>query len=625
MTIPENYEQPAGEGYVLGVDPSTEGPGSPAKTISGRGSPLPVPHNYEQAGEGYLLGVDPIKNSYLEDTVLVDILKRLVPASVLARVEPDLIRFGVVCGTEGEATKLAEEMERYPPKLESYNCFGKRIDDVKTCLAWKQMHKLCAREGLVANGYDDFAGGLQGADKQYARLLQFTKLHIYSPASGLYNCPLAMTDGAAALLVDLPSEMRAAHPELAEAAERLTSRDPETFWTAGQWMTERGGGSDVGSGTRTIAKLQPDGSYRLYGYKWFTSGIDAAVTITLARIEDADGTVVQGSPGLSCFFVRVRLDSGELNGLRIVKLKDKFGTHQLPTAEVELCGAQATLISKIGQGIPCIMKMVNVTRTYNAVSATGVLSRIVNLVGLYTKAREAFGRKLAEQPLHLQTMATLSVRQRACIQLTLHEALLLGRIEAGTAGVTEHKLFRLVTPLAKLFTGKLAVSCASEGMESLGGHGYLEASGFPQILRDAQVLPIWEGTSNVQSLDVLRVFRDKSVWSVMEKALRERFSGSGDLLGMLQRDCETFLAEIRDVLLGPDVEPLARDIAMQLSKIYCASLLVEHAKWSGKEEDWTVVELFWSGSQATSEEPLRRSLRKVPSSAIVSKIVFSKL
>jgi len=166
-------------------------------------------------------------------------------------------------------------------------------------------------------------------------LHQLAKLFLYSPSAGLFTCPLAMTDGAAKTIEALSLK------QLKQTYERLTSRDPQTFWTAGQWMTERGGGSDVANGTETIAVPQADGSYKLYGYKWFSSATDSDMTFTLARTVGEDGQTIKGTKGLSMFFLRTRNEDGSLNDIEVVKLKNKLGTKQVPTAELLLDGSVA--------------------------------------------------------------------------------------------------------------------------------------------------------------------------------------------------------------------------------------------------------------------------------------------
>jgi alkylation response protein AidB-like acyl-CoA dehydrogenase len=228
------------------------------------------------------------------------------------------------------------------------------------------------------------------------------KLFLYSPSSGLFSCPLAMTDGAA-------KTIEAASLNLSDAFTRLTSRDPKVFWTSGQWMTERGGGSDVAGGTDTRAVLdntdsgQQQHMYRLYGYKWFSSATDSDMTLTLGRVVDEQGNVCAGTKGLSMFYLLTRLENtNQLNGIQIVKLKDKLGTRQLPTAELLLDGALAQRVSPLGRGVAAISSMLTVTRMHNIVSSVAWIRKMTLLARDYATKRKAFGKTLDQHPLHMQ-------------------------------------------------------------------------------------------------------------------------------------------------------------------------------------------------------------------------------
>ncbi|KAJ7353912.1 hypothetical protein OS493_031357 [Desmophyllum pertusum] len=227
---------------------------------------------------------------------------------------------------------MGRECELQPPKLEHFDAWGQRVDNIQTCQGWQQLHDVSAEEGLISIPYERKYG-------QWSRIYQAAKLFMFSPSSGLYSCPLAMTDGAAKSIEvsDLTEKLSV----LQDAYSHLTSRDPKEFWTSGQWMTERKGGSDVANGTETLAVPQEDGTYRLYGYKWFSSATDADMTLTLARVQNPDGSTVPGTKGLTMFYLQTRNEDGKLNDFEVQRLKNKLGTRQLPTAELLLHGSLA--------------------------------------------------------------------------------------------------------------------------------------------------------------------------------------------------------------------------------------------------------------------------------------------
>ncbi|XP_034646797.1 acyl-CoA dehydrogenase family member 11-like isoform X2 [Trachemys scripta elegans] len=464
-----------------------------------------------------------IGNQYLEDAFLQRYLKTHLPFQVLEKVSLDLERFGARVAAEIDS--LGRECELNPPALQHYDAWGRRVDHIVTCPAWKRMKEIAAEEGLIAEAYE----------RKYSiwsRVQQVAKLYLYAPSAGLFTCPLAMTDGAAKVIESLGIS-----GPLAKAFGHLTSRDPKKFWTSGQWMTERKGGSDVASGTESVAREQPDGTYCLYGFKWFTSATDSDMTLTLARIMDAQGRVEQ--------------------------------------------------ISAEGRGVASIANMLTITRIHNVISAVAGMRRMINLAREYASKRVVFGKLIKDHPLHMQTMARLEVETRGAFLMLMEIARLLGLEETKMASEQDLHLLRLLTPVAKLYTGKQAIAVISEGLECFGGQGYMEDTGLPVALRDAQVLTIWEGTTNILSLDVLRSLT-KSQGQVLD-AFCSGVQGKLELASSIS-ELESSVQLLQDALhrLGQftqrvgskgavAMELAARDFAYTLARIYTGALLLEHA------------------------------------------------
>ena len=515
------------------------------------------------------------EDAWRGDTMLRTVLERQLPGEVMEGVRGDLERWGERVAKE--VWGLGQECEASPPTLHQTDAFGHRVDRLVTCEAWKRLKGISAEEGLVSIPYT-------GGQGEYARLYQVAKLYMFAPNSGLFSCPLAMTDGAAATLQALGLQ-----GELEEAWLSLTSRDPAHFWTSGQWMTEPRGGSDVGGGTETVAVPMEGGGYRLHGYKWFSSATDSDMALTLARVA-GDSGVLPGSPGLSMFFLRTRGQGGQLNGIQVAKLKNKLGTRQLPTAELLLDGCEAVMVGEEGRGVATISSsMLSVTRLHTIVMAVGAMRKMTSLARDYALRRRAFGRRLAELPLHLQTLARMEVETRGCLLLLLELARQQGLLEAGQAGDQDTLLLRLFTPVAKLYTAKAAVAVVSEGLECFGGQGYIEDTGLPGLLRDAQVLPIWEGTSSVMSLDVMRALT-KSKGAALP-ALNSRLNTivtSAEAAPALAAPCSA-LRRAATALSALRVEEVpqaaARDLSTSLARTYIGGLLVEHALLTGRGED----------------------------------------
>lgn len=424
-------------------------------------------------------------NQFDDDRVFRSLLGRLLPPDVLASVRDELRELGELAGGELYAQQLEERL--LEPELVQWSPWGERIDRIEVTPLWKRAERLAAEYGVVAAGYEERFGAV-------SRVHQFALVHLFAPATDVYGCPLAMTDGAAKTL--LTSKNQAL---IERAVPRLTSRDPATFWTSGQWMTESTGGSDVGK-SETIAVHEDGDRFRLYGRKWFTSATTSQMTLTLARPE-GNGP---GGRGLALFYLELRDEQGRLRNIEVNRLKDKLGTRKVPTAELMLRGAPATAVIGTTDGIRNIAPMLNITRTWNAVTAASFMRRGIALARDYAQRREAFGAPLAKKPLHAETLAGLQAEYEAALCLVFEVVALIGRTEHGEASAEEEALLRVLTPLAKLVTGKQVVAVVSEVLESFGGAGYVEDTGLPVLLRDAQVLPIWEGTTNVLSLEVIK-------------------------------------------------------------------------------------------------------------------------
>ncbi|HJQ52287.1 MAG TPA: acyl-CoA dehydrogenase family protein [Gemmatimonadaceae bacterium] len=503
-------------------------------------------------------------NQYDDDRVLQSYLRRHLPTAMFDEIEPNLRRLGERVATD--ILEIGDAAEREAPRHVPYDPWGRRIDRIETSDAWRQLDRISATEGIVATAYERAHGAL-------SRIDQFARLYLFAPSSALYSCPLAMTDGAARFL-----EVHGG-PETRQVFDHLTSRDPEYFWTSGQWMTERTGGSDVGA-TTTVARCESGDRYRLYGAKWFTSATTSQVAMTLARIEGAPA----GGSGLSVFLITLRDDDGTLRNIRVDRLKDKLGTRALPTAELTLQGTPALLVGGAGDGVRKIATLFNITRVYNAVAAVAGMRRAIALATDFARGRRAFGKLLIEHPLHVETLAAMEVEFRAAFHLAFRVVELLGKEEAGEASEEELKLLRLLIPIAKLYTAKQAISVASEALEAFGGAGYIEDTGLPRLLRDAQVLSIWEGTTNILSLDALRAIEKTDALAMWTADAKRRIAAA---------NAAQYIAEAKRVSLaiesieaygrqaaqagGEFQQAGARGLAYSIARTDAAILLLEDA------------------------------------------------
>lgn len=437
-----------------------------------------------------------LDNTYESDQILKKYLKTKIPTKYYPEIETHLNKVGNLAVTDW--LEWSQSAMKNPPKLVQFDPWGKRVDRIEVSEAWLNLEKAAATEGIVATAYER-------KQNEFSRIYQMALLYLFSSSSAFYSCPLAMTDGAARAI-----ELFGSADLKSKAFKNLTSRDPKTFWTSGQWMTERTGGSDV-SETSTTAK-QVGSGYQLFGTKWFTSATTSQMALTLARTGEASA----GSRGLSLFYLELRDHNNQLNQIEVHRLKDKLGTHALPTAELNLVGTPAALIGNHGEGVKTIASVLNITRIYNSVCSLSHMRRGLDLAWSYAKKRKAFGAYLIDHALHKKTLQDLEVEFEKCFKLTFFVVELLGKEECAVATDEEKKLLRSLTPLVKLYTAKKSLAVSSEVIESFGGAGYIEDTGLPYLLRDAQVYSIWEGTTNVLALDFLRVCEKENALEVIK-------------------------------------------------------------------------------------------------------------
>ena len=507
-------------------------------------------------------------NQYTTDRALRSYLARVLGADTLAEIEPGLIAMGELAGGDLYRFQLADRKNE--PTLTQWDAWGNRVDRIEVSPLWKEAERIAAEQGLVATAYERAHG-------PHSRVHQFALAYLFTPSTDLYSCPLAMTDGAARALIAADNQAL-----IERAVPHLTSRDPREFWTSGQWMTEASGGSDVGL-TETVAR-QENGRWRLYGRKWFTSAAASQMALTLARPAGNP----PGGKGLALFYLETRDAQGRPNCVLVNRLKDKLGTRKVPTAELTLDGTVAELVAGTGDGVRNIAPMLNVTRTWNSVAACALARRGLALSRDYSGKRVAFSARLAEKPLHADTLAGLEAEFQGALQLAFFVVELMGREEAGKASAEQKSLLRLLTPVAKLLTGRQVVHIVSEVIESFGGAGYVEDTGLPLLLRDAQVLPIWEGTTNVLSLETLRALeavgglgvlkREIGIWL---RAVRE--PGLVKISAQVERAVEQAEGWL-DAAKGDALEAGARRFAMTLGRAVELALLAHHAQWSLEEE-----------------------------------------
>jgi alkylation response protein AidB-like acyl-CoA dehydrogenase len=382
-------------------------------------------------------------------------------------------------------------------------------------------------------------------------------------------CPVSVTETSTHLLAKYGDEALKAR-----YLPRLLSQDMDAVWKATQFMTEKAGGSDVGA-NETAARLEGD-EWRLHGEKWFCSHADADLAMILARPEGAPG----GTAGLGLFLMPRTLEDGTRNRYRIVRLKDKLGSKSMASGEIRLEGAAAYPVGRLDQGLKQMMEQVNLSRLSHGVRAAAMMRRCVNEALAAARHRVVFGKRVVEHPLAQRQLMKLIVPAEQALSVAMAAAAVMGEADAGSAEAGD--ALRLLTPLVKFRACRDNVAVATGAMEMRGGNGYIEEWVNPRLVRDAQIGLLWEGTSNINALDVVgRAVGKSKAHKALEGLLRRRLQEIVGLpaafTGRLDTALTRAIAFVEQVAGKSDAEPQARRAASALYHATSAVLLA----WEG--------------------------------------------
>jgi alkylation response protein AidB-like acyl-CoA dehydrogenase len=445
-----------------------------------------------------------------------------------------------------EATPLAALADREGPRLETHDARGNRVDRVVYHPSYRELEELAYGARVVSLKFDP---AFLARHRERRHLAGFGAGFYFAQSEmGLY-CPITMTDGVGFVLERHPVQSARGADLTRDTIGRLGHPDRARRLRGGMFLTERQGGSDVGANI-VRAELR-DGHWCLSGDKWFCSNVDAEAVLVLARMPGG----APGTRGLGLFLVLRENPPGNGATIRIHRIKEKLGVRSMPTGEVSLENTEGFLIGGEDQGFKWMAEMINLSRLYAATGSVAALRRGVLESLAYGRARRAFGKSLWEQPLWRATLADLQAEYLGAFVLLFGAVRALDR--AGCGDEAAAKEIRILTPLVKALTGKLGVFGVSEAMESIGGNAYIEESILPRLLRDVQVNPIWEGTTNILTLDVLRAVGKErcheAFFDLQHRALRavtpEQLGGRGVhryLEGRMRNDAERLAALVNE-------------------------------------------------------------------------------
>jgi len=451
-------------------------------------------------------------NLYRADPALARLAALYLPPDLNTHLAPHLDRLGALAGSELDT--LAAEADRNPPVLHHRTRRGDDRQTIEKHSSYRAMERLAFGEyGLAALSH---RGGVLGWPAPMPPAAKYLITYLFVQAEFGLMCPVSMTDSLTRTL------KRFGDPALvARYLPALLSQDLDTLHQGAMFMTEQGAGSDVGA-TVVTAAPQPDGTWALHGEKWFCSNPDADLAMVLARPPGA----LPGIKGVGLFLLPRTRPDGTPNAYRIVRLKDKLGTRSMASGEVRLEGAAAWLVGDVGAGFRQMADMVNNSRLSNGVRAAGLMRRSVTEALFVARRREAFGVRLIEMPLMRRQLAKMLVWSEQARSMALQAADALRRADAGDAGA--YALLRILTPLLKFRACRDARKVTGDAMEVRGGCGYIEEWPDPRLLRDAHLGSIWEGTSNVVALDVLRAATREAALPAL-RAHVQQLLASGEL------------------------------------------------------------------------------------------------
>ncbi|WP_428951577.1 acyl-CoA dehydrogenase family protein [Streptomyces sp. cg35] len=486
---------------------------------------------------------------FTADRALTEGLERHLDAALVETARAELTVLGSTAGS-ARAQEWGRLANEHPPVLRTHDRYGHRIDEVDFHPAWHSLMGEGVSAGLTA-AWARPAGHLRRA----AAFL------VWSQVEAGHLCPLSMTHAAVPAL--------SAQPELAARWEpRLTSTvydfglrpvSGKAGALLGMGMTEKQGGSDVRAHTTRAVALADDGAYALTGHKWFCS----------APMSDGFLVLAQADGGPTCFLVPRVLADGSRNPFALQRLKDKLGNRSNASAEVEFDGTWARRVGDEGRGVRTIIDMVAATRLDCVLGSAALMRQAVAQAIHHCTYREAFGGKLVDKPLMRNVLADLALESEAATTLALRLAAAYDRAADGDE--RERALLRLAVPAAKYWVTKRCTPVAAEALECLGGNGYVEESGMPRLLRESPLNSIWEGSGNVQALDVLRALQREP--AAFDAFLLEvgTTRGADHRLDAAVKDLLTELGDL------DGIEARARRLVERIALVLQGSLLVRYA------------------------------------------------
>ena len=535
------------------------------------------------------------QNFYAIDRGLRDLLRIYLEPNDLRQLEPHFDRLGALAG--GRLDELARTADKHPPVLNARDRFGRDEDWIDYHSSYREMEAIAFGD-FQFHAMSHRAGTLD-MDRPLPAVAKYALQYLFVQAEFGLMCPISVTDTSIHLI------RKFASAELKDyLLPKMLSADAATQWKGTQFITERAGGSDAGA-IETTASCE-DGVWRLYGDKWFCSHADADVALLLARPEGAP----PGTKGLALFALPRRLKDGRRNTYRIVRLKDKLGTRSMASGEIRLEGAVAYLVGEADQGLKQMMEQVNLSRLSHGVRAAAMMRRCVNEAMVCARSRVAFGKTVIEYPLLRRQLLKIAVPSEQALSMFLFAADAMDRANAGSQEAED--CLRILTPLLKFRACRDNIPVATGAMEVRGGNGYIEEWVQPRLVRDAHIGVLWEGTSNINALDIVTRAVGKSrahrtLAGELQKLLDEATPIPAAFRNRLHVALERTLVFAERVAAEPALEASARQAASSLYHVTSSILMIREAAQPEADARRALYARFVLEHRLSAQDPLEPS------------------
>ncbi|MEB1806960.1 MAG: acyl-CoA dehydrogenase family protein [Bacillaceae bacterium] len=509
-------------------------------------------------------------NWYTDDPILTRYAKRYLSSAVFNYVEEAFEKTGALAA--GPMDKRAVHTDREgAPRLNRYNKKGEEINEVWYNEGYRQTVKDGYGTGVVAYRYDE------SAPEKVPFLVNAILIYLMCETEPGFTCPVGLSQSAAFVLEKFGSDQ-----QKADYLSALASWDPETHQEGATFLTEIQGGSDVGAAT--TAAVKNGDHYLLTGEKWFASNCDAEVAIALARVNDKPST-----KGLGLFLVPRTLPDGTRNNVTIRRLKDKLGVRAVASGELIFNNAVGYLIGDEDKGFKYMAEALNVSRLGTGISGIALARRAFLEAAIYTEHREAFGQRINRFPMVRETLVKMITEIEAGWAISAQMIKLFDDVHTFDNKTDEnYALLRILLSLVKYRGSELGVSATKDALELHGGNGYIEDYVTPRLLRDAVVNPVWEGTANIQALEILKTLQ-KAGAGCFTNDLRATLSGIdeaalADYKETLQQEVDR-VEELLNHMLSQDAytqTALAKKLADFMYDVYAGVHLLEEAQYDLK-------------------------------------------